>query len=70
MRKEGGEAEGRERRSQDGWVPKAVIHGVSAAKTHMGAGHVGTVQSELRSSDLPISCPQSIPLRALSLVTE
>lgn len=69
MRKEGGQEKGEEGRSQDGWVPKAVIHGVSAAKTHMGTRHVGTVGSELHSSDLLISCLQSIPLRALSPVT-
>lgn len=41
MRKEGGQEKGEEGRSQDGWMPKAVIHGVSAAKTHMGTRHVG-----------------------------
>lgn len=54
MRKEGGEGE--ERRSQDGWVPKAVMLRVSAAETHRGAGHTGAVQSELHDTDLLISC--------------
>jgi len=70
VRKEGREEEGKEGRSQDGWAPETVIHGVSTAKTHMGASHVGTVQSELHSSDLLISCLQSIPVQTLSLVTE
>lgn len=67
---EGGRArEGRGRneegRSQDGWVPKAGIQGVSTARTHMGTRYVGTVWSELHSSDLLISCLESIPLWAL-----
>lgn len=70
-REEGGRGRrGRVGRSQDGWVPKTVIHRVSAAKMHMGASHVGTGKSELHSSDLLIFCPPSIPLQAFSLVTE
>lgn len=68
-KEEGGRAgKGEERRSQDGWVSKAVIQGVSAARTHVGARHVETVEgaAQLRPAHL---LPAQHPSPALSPVT-